>query len=264
MGVTAISAAILKGAGVLHTTETRPILLTAAMLALRALCTGYDDARREVQGEVCGVVSGVIGAAVGESNVEGPVAAAGEGVVPSLSLQSAALSLGAVLSTKREDFKVFFFQRGALVNAVVRYLRCALSAPAHTPAEDASRGLAREACTLLHRVLTDDDLSVQAGKAFEFAMLATGKKNEQARGGRGGVAVTSSVSASSGMISSSRLSEAASTGLPQPPSEAGGVSSGDSTCASEMQGDARDFETSRESPLIPLLLASVTRHSNHM
>lgn len=72
----------------------------------------------------------------------------------------------AVLCVKREAVKKLCFERGA-----DRFLAAALASPELL----ADAALVRDGCVLLQRMLTDDDLSVNASDAY-------------AHGGRGGEA----------------------------------------------------------------------------
>jgi hypothetical protein len=257
-GVTVLSLVLLRAA---LAGPPAAAALRAAMLALRAQCAGYDDARREVQLDVARAVCGVLIAAVQEGNEGGPLAGAGApGGAPPVALQRAALALGACLATKREDMKIALFQGAALGPTVTRYLRAALSTPEGSECAEDARTLVREACALLVRVLTDDDLSVQASKAFEFATLAAGKEGDGTGRGR-------APRAPAALPPSSRTS-AASTGVPQQPSEGGGGGGG---AGSEARSEAGRADgggggggSGVDSALLSLLLAAAERYHGHV
>ena len=258
-GVTVLSEVLLRAA---MAGPPAGAAMRAAMHALRAQCVGYDDARREVQPGVARAVCGVLATATRVENEGGPVAGAGApGGAPPVALQRAALALGACLATKREDMKIALFHGAALGPTVARYLRASLSTPEGSERAEDARTLAREACALLVRVLTDDDLTVQASKAFEFATLAAGKEGDGTGRGR-------APRGSAAPPPSSRTS-AASTGVPRQPSEGGGGGVGSETLseaggANGGGGGGGGGGGDDDSALLSLLLAAAERYHGHV
>lgn len=75
------------------------------------------------------------------------------------------MSVGALMCVKREEVKVEFFEAGATK---------ALHDNLTLPSRCGHGGLVKDSCMLLARMLTDDDYSVQASKAYNYARVVAG------------------------------------------------------------------------------------------
>jgi hypothetical protein len=292
-GVTLLSTA-LASAHVLcveesgaHEAPLSPALaavLAAALVALRAACVGYDDARLEVSIDTIRIVARAVSSSAMASNRDSSDVAA----APPFAVARAAILLATTFATKREDAKAELFKVAALPRTLATLLRRALSLPEGSPFAEEARNLARDASVLLARVLTDDDMRAQASRAYEFACIAAGRSGETSAtlpsraprvpfvGARASAARAQaampldSASSAASYVSEGTGAPLASegTGVPQPPSEAGNDAStlgGGASIGGGGGGDGCAAESDdNTSALIPLLLAAAERFSTHM
>jgi hypothetical protein len=169
-------------------------LLQQALRVLRLLCSEHPDNRALVAVGFARVL-----VELGSAHIPGLDAgedAAGErSPSATLAVQCSALQLAGLLCVKREGWKVAAY-RLAAPKAVARHVDAAVAAARAAPlaaaagseagagasgaASPSPAGLAEHAqrvaagCALLSRMLTDDDLSVEASKVYDHARTIAG------------------------------------------------------------------------------------------
>ena len=198
-------AATASGADAAAAPGAARAALAPALLALRRLCTGGEAAplpagaapapvpvRSLVTINFAGVIAHVVAAA--------PYAATADAVAAEIATANTAatdaLALAALLCRGREDFKVALYELG-VPRLVAAHLELAsregTAEPALALVQHGARATA--GCAVVAAMLSDDDMSVEASKAFAMARSlacehpASGESANDGPGGAGAGAV---------------------------------------------------------------------------
>jgi hypothetical protein len=149
-------------------------LLQPTMRVLRHLCAEHAENRALVGVGFASVLLKIMNTSVASSSAEASAISA-ETSDNIVALRSSAMHLAALLCVKREGYKVALFTRGlpAAVATVLEEANTAIKAAASSESamrvHEQQSSLVTAACSVLSRVLQDDDLSIEASKVYSYA-----------------------------------------------------------------------------------------------